>query len=107
MPVFGTIASKFNDDGVTALYHALLDPSRKTGVAFESTFPGPIPRSPPPRPSSSRRSAPATWRKSPKRSALSPRTETQADALRRVWHLEETRQPWASDGIDDTARPCW
>ncbi|MBT8350840.1 MAG: cobalamin-dependent protein, partial [Deltaproteobacteria bacterium] len=25
MPVFGTIASKFNDDGVTALYHALLD----------------------------------------------------------------------------------
>lgn len=25
MPVFGTIASKFNDDGVTALYHAILD----------------------------------------------------------------------------------
>ncbi len=25
MPVFGTIASKFNDDGITAFYHALLD----------------------------------------------------------------------------------
>jgi len=25
MPVFGTIASRFNDDGVTALYHAVLD----------------------------------------------------------------------------------
>ena len=25
MPVFGTIASKFNDDGVTALYHSILD----------------------------------------------------------------------------------
>ena len=25
MPVFSTIASKFNDDGVTALYHALLE----------------------------------------------------------------------------------
>ena len=25
MPVFGTIASKFNDDGITAFYHGLLD----------------------------------------------------------------------------------
>ena len=36
MPVFGTIASKFNDDGVTALYHALLDAiAAKTGVRFD------------------------------------------------------------------------
>jgi methylmalonyl-CoA mutase len=42
MPVFGTIASKFNDDGVTALYHALLDTIKeKTGVAFESGLPRP------------------------------------------------------------------
>ena len=42
MPVFGTIASKFNDDGVTALYHALLDTIKeKTGVAFESSLPRP------------------------------------------------------------------
>ena len=30
MQVFGTIASKFNDDGVTALYRALLD----AGIPF-------------------------------------------------------------------------
>lgn len=37
MPVFGTIASRFNDDGVTALYHALLDAiETKTGVALRS-----------------------------------------------------------------------
>jgi hypothetical protein len=42
MPVFGTIASKFNDDGVTALYHALLDTIKeKTGVAFQSHLPRP------------------------------------------------------------------
>ncbi len=37
MPVFGTIASKFNDDGVTALYHALLDTvAAKTGVPLRN-----------------------------------------------------------------------
>jgi isobutyryl-CoA mutase len=42
MPVFGTIAAKFNDDGVTALYHAMLDAVRnKTGVPFASTLPRP------------------------------------------------------------------
>ena len=42
MAVFGTIASKFNDDGVTALYHALMDTvGAKTGVRFETTLPRP------------------------------------------------------------------
>ncbi|MDZ4859536.1 MAG: fused isobutyryl-CoA mutase/GTPase IcmF, partial [Candidatus Hydrogenedentes bacterium] len=42
MPVYGTIASKFNDDGVTALYHGLLEIIRdKTGVAWESSLPRP------------------------------------------------------------------
>jgi methylmalonyl-CoA mutase len=37
MPVFGTIASKFNDDGVTALYHAIIEAIQtKTGVRMES-----------------------------------------------------------------------
>ncbi|MFK7863661.1 MAG: fused isobutyryl-CoA mutase/GTPase IcmF [Pseudohongiellaceae bacterium] len=37
MPVFGTIASKFNDDGITALYQALLPELRKQGLKeFES-----------------------------------------------------------------------
>lgn len=42
MPVYGTVASKFNDDGVTALYQGLLKAlQEKTGVAWlgESTFP--------------------------------------------------------------------
>jgi methylmalonyl-CoA mutase len=38
MPVFGTIASRFNDDGVTALYHAVVD---KLGLKKR---PGALPR---------------------------------------------------------------
>ena len=37
MPVYGTIAAKFNDDGVTALYQAILEKvETKTGVKFKS-----------------------------------------------------------------------
>src|SRR3954451_19473878 len=32
MPVFGTIAARFNDDGVTALYHALADRLAQKGL---------------------------------------------------------------------------
>ncbi|MCG8415369.1 MAG: methylmalonyl-CoA mutase family protein [Pseudomonadales bacterium] len=40
MPVFGTIASKFNDDGITALYQALLPELRKHGLKeFSSVLP--------------------------------------------------------------------
>jgi methylmalonyl-CoA mutase len=40
MPVYGTIASKFNDDGVTALYHALLDAvAKKPGWPSRPTCP--------------------------------------------------------------------
>ena len=40
MPVFGTIASKFNDDGITALYQALLPELRKHGLRdFDSALP--------------------------------------------------------------------
>ena len=42
MPVYGTIASKFNDEGVTSLYHAMLSKlSQKTGVNFDSNLPKP------------------------------------------------------------------
>ena len=33
MPVFGTIASRFNDDGVTGLYHRLVELLRERGLA--------------------------------------------------------------------------
>jgi len=40
LPVYGTIASKFNDDGVTAFYQGLLDLiEAKKGIIYESTIP--------------------------------------------------------------------
>jgi len=41
MPVFGTIAARFNDDGVTALYHAVSDTLRAKGLKLG---PGRLPR---------------------------------------------------------------
>ncbi len=42
MPVFGTQASHFNDDGVTALYHALADRLAERGMALsDRTLPRP------------------------------------------------------------------
>ncbi len=42
LPVFGTIASKFNDDGVTAFYHGLLDLIReKKQIQCQSSLPRP------------------------------------------------------------------
>jgi methylmalonyl-CoA mutase len=40
MPVFGTVAARFNDDGVTGLYHALVPRLSKLGLALE---PGRLP----------------------------------------------------------------
>ncbi len=37
MPVFGTIASRFNDDGVTALYQALRPRLRELGLRLEAS----------------------------------------------------------------------
>jgi methylmalonyl-CoA mutase len=102
MPVFGTIASKFNDDGVTALYHALLDGiQEKTGVAFESRLPRP----------DTKQSTSKTIIIPPERTRYLAEiaetirnyhreTERQADAMRRVWHLEETARSLAGDGIE-------
>ncbi|MFO8111867.1 MAG: methylmalonyl-CoA mutase family protein [Desulfosalsimonadaceae bacterium] len=42
MPVYGTIAAKFNDDGVTAMYRFLLETLHaKTGIKFESSLVAP------------------------------------------------------------------
>ena len=41
MPVFGTIASRFNDDGVTALYHAVAARLAEKGLKLQ---PGRLPR---------------------------------------------------------------
>ncbi|MFZ1987006.1 MAG: cobalamin-dependent protein, partial [Desulfatitalea sp.] len=94
MPVFGTIAAKFNDDGVTALYQSLLETiAAKTGVRFVSGLP-----QPPGRTSSSQ-----TIIIPPERTRYlaeiaqavrkyHAHTDRQAEALRRVWHLEQAAQ---------------
>ncbi len=91
MPVFGTIASKFNDDGVTALYHALLDTvAAKTGVKFISHLPR----------TATKTSTSKTIIIPPERTrylseiadtvhSYHQRTATQAENLRTAWHLEE------------------
>jgi isobutyryl-CoA mutase len=106
MPVYGTIASKFNDDGVTALYHGLLDQIKaKTGVVFVSHLPRP----------ETRISSSKTIIIPPQRTRYlaeiaetvrhyHARTDQQAQALRQVWHLEETARILQIDPPDDTRK---
>ncbi|MCG8339198.1 MAG: methylmalonyl-CoA mutase family protein [Proteobacteria bacterium] len=93
MPVYGTIASKFNDDGVTSLYHAILDKIKeKTGQEFKSSLPR----------TNSKTSTSKTIIIPPDRvrylSEISEtvrmyheETSSQADLIRKAWHLEETK----------------
>ena len=102
LPVFGTIASKFNDDGVTAMYHFILDAfEKKLGLSLKSHLPK----------SSSKASSSKTIIIPSKRNRyLSEISDTvknyhkhsneQADALRKEWHLNETLNTIA--GYDDT-----
>jgi methylmalonyl-CoA mutase len=101
MPVFGTIASKFNDDGVTALYHAILESIyAKTGVKLIARLP-----------------RPATNISSSKTIIIPPertrylseiadtirvyhqKTRDQSQALRDFWHLSETAQRLSGDNL--------
>jgi len=91
MPVFGTIASKFNDDGVTALYHAILDGiAEKAGIVFKSRLPRPVAKT----------STSKTVIIPPERTrylsdiadtvrVYHSETREQAQALRSRWHLNE------------------
>ena len=102
MPVFGTIASKFNDDGVTALYHGLLEAIyAKTGEKYE-----PQTAKPPIKTSSSK-----TIIIPPERtrylSEISDtireyhqETKEQSQALRTVWHLQETAEKLDRDKLE-------
>jgi len=94
MPVFGTIAAKFNDDGVTALYHALLETmAAKTGIRLVSHLARPAGRTSssqaiiiPPERTRYLSEIAETVR------AYHAHSERQAEALRRVWHLEQSAQ---------------
>ncbi|MFC1488605.1 fused isobutyryl-CoA mutase/GTPase IcmF [Thermodesulfobacteriota bacterium] len=99
MPVYGTIASKFNDDGVTALYRATMDAlAKKTGIQFDTNLPR----------IETRISTSKTIIIPPERtrylSEISDtvrdyhrQTKVQADAVRKIWHLEETAATLNSD----------
>ena len=100
MPVFGTIASRFNDDGVTAFYRHLLDlVNERHGYSWESSMPRPA----------SRASSSKTIIIPPKRTrylaeiadtvrGYHHRTEEQAAAVRRLWHLRESARMVEDDG---------
>ncbi len=102
MPVYGTIASKFNDDGVTSLYHAILDTIRhKTGIKVQSSLNKP----------ESKISTSKTIIIPPERTRyLSEISDTlrkyhqettaQAEAIRKAWHLEETAKTLAGDSME-------
>ena len=106
LPVFGTIASRFNDDGVTALYLALLDLLEvKTGRRFLS------PRSRP----AGRTSSSKTIIIPPERTrylaeiadalrAYHRRTREQAETVRRAWHAREAARVLAEAGESGDVR---
>ncbi len=105
MPVFGTIAAKFNDDGVTALYHALLEQIReKMSQPWQSRLPKPeINMSTsktiviPPQRTRYLSDIAQTVRR------YHQETEKQMQALRRVWHLQESART-LSQGTSDPER---
>jgi methylmalonyl-CoA mutase len=91
MPVFGTIAAKFNDDGVTSLFHHLLETvAAQTGVRLAAAG----------TPPSTKTSTSKTIIIPPERTrylseiadtvrSYHQRTVQQAGSLRQVWHLEQ------------------
>ncbi len=92
MPVYGTIASKFNDDGVTSLYHAIMETvAAKAGVQFGTRLPRP----------EGKTSSSKTIIIPPERvrylaeisdtvRSYHRETRRQMAAVRKPWHLEET-----------------
>ena len=94
MPVYGTIASKFNDDGVTALYLALLAEIKdKTGQEFKSPRP----------PVKITHSSSRTIIVPPERTrylaeiaetvrGYHARSEQQAGLVRKVWQMKNTHE---------------
>ena len=103
MPVYGTIASKFNDDGITAFYHGLLDLiAEKKGVRFEST----IPRTGIKASTSKTIIIPGERIRYLAEIADTVRgyhqtTDEQADAVRQRWHMEEALAAVAETGTED------
>ncbi len=103
LPVYGTIASKFNDDGVTAFYHGILDLlARKKGVVYTSGLKqthGKV---------SSSKTIIIPSERTRYLSEIADtvrsyhkKTDEQADALRKRWHLTETEKELKATLSDD------
>ncbi len=94
LPVYGTIAARFNDDGVTALYQGLVETIfRKTGIRFLTV----------PAVTNTHVSSSKTMILPPERvrylseiaetvRKYHKETATQASALRHAWHLQEAEK---------------
>jgi len=99
LPVYGTIASKFNDDGITAFYHGLLDLiEEKKQICYKSS----IPRTDCKESSSKTIIIPGERTRYLAEIADSIReyhetTESQSKAVRQRWHLME-----AADFLKDS-----
>jgi len=108
MPVFGTIAAKFNDDGVTGLYQAILEKvEANTGICWKSKLPE----------VSKKESSSKTIIIPPERiNYLREIAETvrsyhqwvdeQSQLIRKAWQVEETvRLLWEDSSDKDTSIP--
>ncbi|MFP3998307.1 MAG: fused isobutyryl-CoA mutase/GTPase IcmF [Desulfobacterales bacterium] len=105
MPVFATIASRFNDDGVTAMYQYLLElVAEKTGVKMTSSLPA----------AENRTSSSKTIIVPPERSRyLSEISDTlrdyhrhttnQAEAVRNAWHVKQTAEQISGSNLSGDA----
>ncbi len=107
LPVFGTIASKFNDDGVTAMYNYLMHCiTEKTGVRLNAKLPE----------IKGRTSTSQTIFVPPERRRYlseiadtvrnyHQKTTRQAFAVRKLWHFEETAAALADRQETDASNP--
>ena len=102
LPVYGTIASKFNDDGITSFYHGLLDLiEEKKNIKYESK----IPRVDKKESSSKTIIIPGERTRYLAEIANVVRvyhetTKEQAESVRKRWHLTETGKATEDIGLD-------
>jgi len=102
LPVYGTIASKFNDDGITAFYHGLLDLiEEKKNIKFESSIPRPDKKES----SSKTIIIPGERTRYLAEIAKTVRqyhntTDEQAELVRKRWHLTEADKTLSENGLD-------
>ena len=106
LPVYGTIASKFNDDGITSFYHGLLDLiEQKKQITYASS----IPRTECKESSSKTIIIPGERTRYLSEIADIIReyhkiTETQSKAARKRWHLKEAAEVLKDSGMDELSQ---